>query len=186
MLFANAFITDASCSYSEVKSLCVINTAMTRAWEMHVEWLTDWLTDRVTDYLTDWLTILLVSWLTETINWQIRIFAKVALLWISYFIGNHGHRWRKFNTSICKQREYGSPGPPPEFPTLNSRRVSSLKNHWYVDIVQRLEDLSWSYQTMEVEYAFLEKLMAEQKEDLKKAQSWNNRLRNQQRAKIAH
>lgn len=76
--------------------------------------------------------------------------------------------------------------PPPEFPTLNSRRDSSLKNHWYVDIVQRLEDLSWSYQTMEVEYAFLEKLMAEQKEDLKKAQSWNNRLRNQQRAKIAH
>ena len=39
---------------------------------------------------------------------------------------------------------------------------------------------------MEVEYAFLEKLMAEQKEDLKKAQSWNNRLRNQQRAKIVH
>ena len=75
---------------------------------------------------------------------------------------------------------------PSEFPTLNSRHDSSLKNHWYVDIVQRLEDLSWSYQTMEVEYAFLEKLMAEQKEDLKKAQSWNNRLRNQQRAKIAH
>ena len=37
MLFANAFITDTSCSYSEVKSLCVINTAMTRAWEMHVD-----------------------------------------------------------------------------------------------------------------------------------------------------
>ena len=75
---------------------------------------------------------------------------------------------------------------PSEFPTLNSRHDSPLKNHWYVDIVQRLEDLSWSYQTMEVEYAFLEKRMAEQKEDLKKAQSWNNRLRNQQRAKIAH
>lgn len=109
MLFANAFITDVSCSHSEVKSLCVINTAMTRAWETRVEWLTDWLTDRVTDYLTDWLNILLVSWLTETINWQTRIFAKVALLRISYFIGNHGHRWRKFNTSICKQRQNGSP-----------------------------------------------------------------------------
>lgn len=77
--------------------------------------------------------------------------------------------------------------PPSEFSTLSSRRDNSLlKKHWYMDIIQRLEDLSWSYQTMEVEYSFLEKLMAEQKEDLKKATSWNNRLRNQQRVKIVH
>lgn len=76
--------------------------------------------------------------------------------------------------------------PPSEFSTLSSRRDNSLKNHWYMDIMQRLEDLSWNYQTMEVEYSFLEKLMAEQKEDLKKAKSWNNSLRNQQRAKIVH
>ena len=37
MLFANTFITDVGCSHSEVKSLCVINTAMTRAWETRVE-----------------------------------------------------------------------------------------------------------------------------------------------------
>ena len=30
--------------------------------------------------------------------------------------------------------------PPPEFPTLNSRRDSSLKNHWYVDIKLELSD----------------------------------------------
>lgn len=42
-----------------------------------------------------------------------------------------------------------------------------------------MEDLSWSYQNLEVEYSFLEKLMAEQKEDLKKAKNWSKRLQNQ-------
>ena len=52
-----------------------------------------------------------------------------------------------------------------------------------------MEDLSWSYQNLEVEYSFLEKLMAEQKEDLKKAKNWSKRLHNQNasnRAKKVH
>lgn len=67
-----------------------------------------------------------------------------------------------------------------EFTTKQSRRDDfSLKKHWYYDILQRIEDLSWSYQNLEVEYSFLEKLMDEQKEDLKKAKNWSKRLQNQ-------
>jgi len=69
--------------------------------------------------------------------------------------------------------------PPLEFITQYSHRDEFSKKHWYFDIVQRLEDLSWSYQTLETEYSFLEKLMDEQKEDLKKAKSWNKHLKNQ-------
>jgi len=70
--------------------------------------------------------------------------------------------------------------PPLEFTTQRSHRDEfSLKKHWYYDIMQRIEDLSWSYQNLEVEYSFLEKLMAEQKEDLKKAKNWSKRLPNQ-------
>ena len=70
--------------------------------------------------------------------------------------------------------------PPSEFTTQQSQRGGfSLKKHWYYDLLQRLEDLSWSYQNLEVEYSFLEKLMAEQKEGLKKAKNWNKRLHNQ-------
>ena len=39
--------------------------------------------------------------------------------------------------------------------------------------MQRLEDLNWTYQTLETEYSFLEKLMNEQKDDLEKAKSWS-------------
>jgi len=70
--------------------------------------------------------------------------------------------------------------PPLEFTAQQSQRNGfSLKKHWYYDILQRLEDLNWSYQNLEVEYSFLEKLMAEQKEDLKKAKSWSKQLHNQ-------
>jgi len=69
---------------------------------------------------------------------------------------------------------------PLEFTTQQSQRNEfSLKKHWYYDILQRMEDLSWSYQNLEVEYSFLEKLMAEQKEDLKKAKNWSKQLHNQ-------
>ena len=69
---------------------------------------------------------------------------------------------------------------PLEFTAKQSQRDGfSLKKHWYYDILQRLEDLSWSYQNLEVEYSFLEKLMAEQKEDLKKAKNWSTRLHSQ-------
>ena len=70
--------------------------------------------------------------------------------------------------------------PSLEFTTQQSQRDEfSLKKHWYYDILQRMEDLSWSYQNLEVEYSFLEKLMAEQKEDLKNAKNWSKRLHNQ-------
>lgn len=39
--------------------------------------------------------------------------------------------------------------------------------------MQRVEDLNWNYQTLETEYSFLEKLVNEQKDDLKKAKSWH-------------
>ena len=77
-----------------------------------------------------------------------------------------------------------------EFTAKQSQRDGfTLKKHWYYDILQRLEDLNWSYQNLEVEYSFLEKLMAEQKEDLKKAKNWSKRLNNQNasnRAKKVH
>ena len=48
---------------------------------------------------------------------------------------------------------------------------------WYYELLERLENLRWNYQNLEAEYAFLEKLMAEQKQDLKKAQSWAQSMR---------
>ena len=73
--------------------------------------------------------------------------------------------------------------PPLESTTQQSQRNGfSLKKHWYYDIMQRLEELNWSYQNLEVEYSFLEKLMAEQKEDLKKAKNWSKNLPTQNAA----
>ena len=50
---------------------------------------------------------------------------------------------------------------------------------WYYELLLRLENLSWNYQNLEAEYAFLEKLMAEQKKDLKKAKSWAQFMKEQ-------
>ena len=73
--------------------------------------------------------------------------------------------------------------PASEFTAQQSQRNGfSLKKHWYYDIMQRLEDLNWSYQNLEVEYSFLEKLMVEQKEDLKKAKNWSKTLHTQNAA----
>ncbi|XP_068733458.1 uncharacterized protein [Montipora capricornis] len=63
--------------------------------------------------------------------------------------------------------------------TAISQRVEfPTTKHWYVNILQRLEDLRWNCQTLETEYSFLETLMNEQKEDLKKAKSWSKHLKN--------
>lgn len=53
-------------------------------------------------------------------------------------------------------------------------------------MLKQLEELSWGYQTLETEYSFLDRLMGEQKEDMKKAKSWNKHLRNQNASSKAY
>ena len=43
---------------------------------------------------------------------------------------------------------------------------------WQHKLQLQVETLSWKYKSLEVEYNFLEKLIAEQREDLSKAKDW--------------
>ncbi|KAJ7390683.1 hypothetical protein OS493_023395 [Desmophyllum pertusum] len=95
-------------------------------------------------------------------------------------VESHADRRKPFYDSAATNRVNSTTQDSnAEYTTQQSHRGDYSKKHWYFDILQRMEDLSWSYQNLEVEYSFLEKLMDEQKEDLKKAKSWNQRLRNQ-------
>ena len=46
---------------------------------------------------------------------------------------------------------------------------------WQHKLQLRVETLSWKYKSLEVEYEFLEKLIAEQREDLSKTKIWAKR-----------